>query len=151
MKITYQEAERIADAVNPHSALTDIVFQRLQAALDNCGRFTPKRAGGWHKSDRLLQRIRSHEFDIPLNMIGDAAIRIFREESEKKFKTALLEHLNVPPDHPKADRLFAIAWEEGHAAGHEDVMNYAEEFVELLVLEGTNDGEERDEDGKEER
>lgn len=35
--------------------------------------------------------------------------------------------------HPKADKLYALAWEHGHSAGLTEVVHYYEEFVELVV------------------
>jgi hypothetical protein len=35
-------------------------------------------------------------------------------------------------DHPKADKLFTLAWEEGHACGIYEVALYYSDFMELL-------------------
>ena len=35
--------------------------------------------------------------------------------------------------HPKADRLFELAWEHGHANGEWEVGIYYQEFMELLA------------------
>lgn len=34
--------------------------------------------------------------------------------------------------HPRAGKLWSLAWEHGHSSGYSDVVNYYEEFVELL-------------------
>jgi hypothetical protein len=34
--------------------------------------------------------------------------------------------------HPKADKLWSLAWDDGHSAGYYDVIGYYEEFVELV-------------------
>ena len=34
--------------------------------------------------------------------------------------------------HPKADKLWSLAWDAGHSAGYSDVITYYEDFVELL-------------------
>ncbi len=34
--------------------------------------------------------------------------------------------------HPKADKAFALAWQEGHASGLSDVMTHLYELAELL-------------------
>lgn len=34
--------------------------------------------------------------------------------------------------HPKADRLFGIAWDHGHSSGYSDVAGYYGELAELL-------------------
>jgi hypothetical protein len=50
---------------------------------------------------------------------------------ERQFHDDLLEALGVA-DHPKADKLYQIAWDQGHASGYTEVMNAANELVELL-------------------
>ena len=49
----------------------------------------------------------------------------------KDFRRDLFRSLDIA-DHPKADKLYELAWEEGHSSGYEEVLNYAEDFVELL-------------------
>ena len=34
--------------------------------------------------------------------------------------------------HPKAGKLWSLAWEHGHSSGYGDVIHYYENFVELL-------------------
>jgi hypothetical protein len=34
--------------------------------------------------------------------------------------------------HPMADKLWAKAWQHGHSSGYYDVVNYYEDFMELL-------------------
>jgi len=46
------------------------------------------------------------------------------------FKADLLEE-NGLTSHPKADKLFDMAWEDGHSSGLEEVEAY---FVEFMVL-----------------
>lgn len=50
--------------------------------------------------------------------------------------TALLQH-DLEDEyglvgHPKAGKLFALAWDHGHSSGYGEVIHYYEEFVELL-------------------
>lgn len=40
----------------------------------------------------------------------------------------------VPNNHPKAARLFELAWQYGHSAGHCDSEAYYGEMVELVKL-----------------
>ncbi len=47
------------------------------------------------------------------------------------FKKDLLEDLGIT-DHPKADKLYDMAWEDVHSAGLEEVYNVALDLVELL-------------------
>lgn len=48
---------------------------------------------------------------------------LFKADLEKEFKLT---------KHPKADRLFALAWDHGHSSGYGEVMSYYEDFAELL-------------------
>ena len=49
-------------------------------------------------------------------------MRVFRADLEAEHGMA---------DHPKADRLYELAWEHGHSGGLEEVVNFYEEFVDL--------------------
>lgn len=49
----------------------------------------------------------------------------------QQFKDDLADELGLT-NHPKWDKLFEIAWEEGHGDGYEDVYYYAEKLSELL-------------------
>jgi hypothetical protein len=48
-----------------------------------------------------------------------------------QFQADLAEEFGVT-GHPKAYKLFSLAWEHGHISGHSDVYNYYSEFVELI-------------------
>jgi hypothetical protein len=48
-----------------------------------------------------------------------------------QFKADLLEELGIT-NHPKAELLFNMAWEEGHSEGYQSVFYYADMFSELL-------------------
>ena len=50
----------------------------------------------------------------------------FREDLERDF--------GVPHDHPKADALFALAWEYGHAYGVQEVASHYAEMKTLLEI-----------------
>jgi len=47
------------------------------------------------------------------------------------FKADVLAELGLT-DHPKADKLFGMAWDHGHSSGYSDVLSWAEEFAELV-------------------
>ncbi len=36
-------------------------------------------------------------------------------------------------DHPKADRIFAYAWQEGHSAGFHDVLSHLTDLADLFL------------------
>ena len=59
---------------------------------------------------------------------GDVASR--RAKSDE-FMKDLLAHLGLT-GHPKAEKLFSMAWNQGHASGYSEVAYYAEELAELL-------------------
>lgn len=56
-------------------------------------------------------------------------------QRESNFRAAIKEHLELKygvVGHPKAGRLFELAWEYGHAAGVHEVESYYEELKDLL-------------------
>jgi hypothetical protein len=58
----------------------------------------------------------------------------YRNEENRlytQFKKDLLEHLGFT-NHPKAEKLFAMAWSDGHASGYEEVAICADRYAELL-------------------
>ena len=52
-------------------------------------------------------------------------------EIDQQFKAAIFKFLRIEL-HPKANKLWYLAWQEGHANGYNEVFNYAEMFVELI-------------------
>lgn len=50
---------------------------------------------------------------------------------EAQFKQDLFVELGIV-GHPKAEKLFAIAWEHGHASGYSEIMSYAWDLVDLI-------------------
>lgn len=52
-------------------------------------------------------------------------------ELKMQFKQDMLDDFGVT-DHPKAQKLWELAWERGHSAGLYAVYQEAEELVELL-------------------
>lgn len=63
----------------------------------------------------------------------DQRQRHHAEESRLRsiFKADLEQEYGVS-GHPKADKLFDIAWSHGHSSGYGEVANYYGEFAELL-------------------
>lgn len=51
--------------------------------------------------------------------------------AEARFKADLEEEFGLS-GHPKAQRLFDLAWQEGHSSGYNEVLNYYSEFSDLL-------------------
>lgn len=52
-------------------------------------------------------------------------------ELENEFKRDLEEEHGVT-GHPKAERLFQIAWDHGHSAGFSEVLGWYSELAELI-------------------
>jgi hypothetical protein len=63
--------------------------------------------------------------------------RAGRDQALSKMRLDLQRHHNVPHDHPKAQALFDLVWEHGHALGLSEVRAMYAEFVTLLDLEST--------------
>lgn len=61
-------------------------------------------------------------------------LKEYREDQRKRneqFKKDLLTALGIT-DHPKAERLFEIAWDHCHSNGLTEILYYAAELSELL-------------------
>lgn len=54
-----------------------------------------------------------------------------RGELQGQFKVALAKYLGLV-GHPKFDRLFDMAWEDGHSEGYYSVAQHADTLAELL-------------------
>lgn len=63
------------------------------------------------------------------------ALKLVREKQDELnslFKTDLIAAFELE-DHPQANALFDLAWEQGHSTGLTDVAIYAYEFAALLA------------------
>ena len=61
--------------------------------------------------------------------------RIDQWEDEQRLRIlfqADLEEEHGVRNHPKADRVFELAWEHGHSSGYEEVVSCYADFVELI-------------------
>ena len=59
----------------------------------------------------------------------------YREQENNylnQFQIDLLEYLEIS-NHPKASKLYSMAWEDGHSSGLSEVGMKAEWLVELLI------------------
>jgi hypothetical protein len=52
--------------------------------------------------------------------------------ADSRFRLNLYRVLDIE-SHPKRDKLFDIAWDEGHSEGLYSVLGYAETLSELLT------------------
>lgn len=87
----------------------------------------------------VRERIDAGEFDnrrgtYPMNR---DKYRARQAEAIKNFRNALeAEHGFV--NHPKADDIWNMAWEQGHSSGLSDVAAWYEDLARLLVIEPAN-------------
>jgi len=61
--------------------------------------------------------------------------RMLHRQNEGKMTALLkadLETEHGVSDHPKAGKVWSLAWEHGHSSGYSEVVSYYEEFVELI-------------------
>ena len=54
------------------------------------------------------------------------------EQEMNELLRADLEYENGVVGHPKADVLWRLVWDHGRSSGYGDIINYYEDFVELL-------------------
>ncbi len=73
----------------------------------------------------------AYENKTPYQRETAAVYRV--EDSRLRYLFRIdLERENGMTGHSKADRLFDLAWEHGHSSGYSEVVNYYEDFVELV-------------------
>ena len=72
-----------------------------------------------------------NEFDKEGYRKAQRAYRAETSRLEEEFKTDLFDEHGVT-DHPKAQKVFALAWEHGHSAGYSEIAIYFDDFVELI-------------------
>jgi TPR repeat protein len=63
-----------------------------------------------------------------------AALRAYDHETARlvaQFKHDMFVELGIV-DNPKADKLYSIAWEQGHSSGYSEVLSYAWNIVDLI-------------------
>ena len=58
--------------------------------------------------------------------------RVKCNEVEQQFRAAALAYLDLS-NHPKADKLYEIAYKEGHSGGFNDIAAALERMAELLT------------------
>lgn len=62
--------------------------------------------------------------------------RQWREQEERDIeasKQRMARETGVPRSHPKFERLWDMAWQEGHSNGISEVEQYFREFAQLVV------------------
>jgi hypothetical protein len=64
-----------------------------------------------------------------------AAVKLYNKRKadlEEEFKNDALEHVGLA-NHPKKDKIYSYAWEQGHAYGFEEVLSTLNELSHLFV------------------
>jgi len=59
-----------------------------------------------------------------------------RQEEEREKVRAFRNNLEASygvQDHPKANKVWELAWEHGHANGFSEIEHYYHEFVSLII------------------
>ncbi len=54
------------------------------------------------------------------------------EANTSRLRKSLEEEYGLI-DHPKAETLWGLAWEHGHACGYGEIINHYEDFAALLI------------------
>lgn len=65
----------------------------------------------------------------------DQARSAFRERERiiySTFKSDAFQALGIKESHPKAQKLWDLAWDHGHASGYHDVWTWLNELAELI-------------------
>jgi hypothetical protein len=65
----------------------------------------------------------------------EVASENYRKESlliQYQFEREAIEEAGLA-GHPKAEKVFAKAWERGHSSGYEEVFNVLEDLAELVL------------------
>jgi hypothetical protein len=58
--------------------------------------------------------------------------RFRKQADERHAHQAKLEAKHGLTGHPKADKLYALAWDMGHSAGYSEVEIYYDDMADLL-------------------
>jgi len=76
-------------------------------------------------------RSRVPYFTTKENREGNQAYHTDNARLEEEFKKDLFKDLGIT-NNPKAEQLYAKAWDLGHSTGYSDVYIYACDLVELI-------------------
>ena len=78
--------------------------------------------------DAIIQEVLDEvEYKEHLKLYNAEKGRLYKE-----FKEDLFEEFEMS-NHPKRERIFTYAWDEGHSCGLEDVYNVFSDIVDLIV------------------
>lgn len=70
-------------------------------------------------------QMKQHHKDLLSNAESQAKVNYGAEKQwiDNLFWSDAFEELGIPFDHPKADKMKAYAWSEGHSSGYNEVFN----------------------------
>lgn len=81
----------------------------------------------WRHKKTLREIIIDEEaYKAERKIYNNEDARIYNE-----FRAEVLEE-NGLTNHPKADKVMSMAWEDGHSSGYEEVANYVEKYADLV-------------------
>lgn len=92
-------------------------------------RVSERTANGYR---RLADEVEAYEAALDEYRAAAALHRNDDARLVEQFRADLIEELGLT-EHPKANLLYAKAWEMGHSCGLSEVVNYAEDLVELVL------------------
>ena len=78
------------------------------------------------------KELKVYEKEMPIYREKRKAYSVETYRLHQLFKQDALKELGLSK-HKKADKLFEVAWEEGHSNGLNEVWIYMETFSELLI------------------
>lgn len=79
----------------------------------------------------LSRYVKEQSLDVDAYAEATNNSRNLRRAQREEFENDLKEHLGIVGN-PKADLLIAKAWDQGHACGLQNVVDCAEELVDLI-------------------
>lgn len=95
-----------------------------------CGMFFTKSEKYCSSCGNNIQK----EFGIELekyNKQKDIYNKEYTEKS-KEFENDAIEYVGLK-GHPKADKAYRFAYEQGHSSGYNEILNWLEEIAELVI------------------
>ncbi len=83
---------------------------------------------------KLTKEKESYLMGVDLRLSSDNAIerRFMLKQRHVEFKAELFAYYDVA-DNPKAERLYELAYERGHASGFHEVVYQFDELVDLIT------------------
>ena len=93
---------------------------------------TLDRKGGADAADAYAKALRAYEKAMPAHREARDAHRAEDNRLREQFRADLEAEYGLT-GHPKADKLWALAWEDGHSSGFNEVALHYDRFAELVI------------------